>query len=45
MVAHRLGTLTNCDVLLVLEEGRVERGTRDVMAAIQESQMLRSVER
>ncbi len=45
MVAHRLGTLTNCDVLLILEEGRLERVTRDVVAAIQESQMLQSVER
>ena len=45
MVAHRLGTLTNCDVLLILEEGRLERVTRDVVGAIQESQLLQSVER
>jgi ATP-binding cassette subfamily B protein len=40
MVAHRLGTLTNCDILLVLEQGRLERVTTDGVAAIHESRML-----
>jgi ATP-binding cassette, subfamily B, bacterial len=34
MIAHRLSTLKNCDVLLVIENGRLVEVTSDVAAAI-----------
>jgi ATP-binding cassette subfamily B protein len=36
MIAHRLGTLENCDLLLLLEQGRLEASTSDLSAALRE---------
>lgn len=36
MIAHRLGTLANCDRLLVLEDGRVKVNTTDVDAGLKQ---------
>ena len=35
MIAHRLSTLENCDVLLVLDDGRLVDVTLDVLAAVE----------
>jgi ATP-binding cassette subfamily B protein len=34
MIAHRITTLTNCDLLLLLEDGRLVEKTSDVLSAI-----------
>jgi ATP-binding cassette, subfamily B, bacterial len=36
MIAHRLGTLESCNVLLVLERGKLQAFTSDVPAALRE---------
>jgi ATP-binding cassette subfamily B protein len=40
MIAHRISTLKSCDVLLVIEEGRLVNVSSDVASAIAETQML-----
>jgi ABC-type bacteriocin/lantibiotic exporter with double-glycine peptidase domain len=34
MIAHRLSTLENCDLLLVLDDGQLVDVTLDVLAAV-----------
>jgi len=40
MIAHRLSTLKNCDVLLVIENGHLVAMTPDVSAAIKDAHVL-----
>ena len=40
MIAHRASTLRNCDMILVLEEGRVTRMTTEVDSIISSMQAL-----
>jgi ATP-binding cassette subfamily B multidrug efflux pump len=34
MIAHRLSTLENCDLLLVIDDGQLVAATSDVSAAV-----------
>ena len=40
-IAHRLSTLENCDVLLVIEDGRLVIVTSDVSTALRGALVLR----
>jgi ABC-type multidrug transport system fused ATPase/permease subunit len=40
MIAHRASTLRNCNMILVLEEGRVTRMTTEVDSVISDMQAL-----
>jgi ABC-type bacteriocin/lantibiotic exporter with double-glycine peptidase domain len=44
MIAHRLTTLENCDLLLVIEDGRLVDTTSDVSATVQEALLLGGLE-
>ncbi len=44
MIAHRLTTLENCDLLLVLEKGQLVAVQSDVSAAIKDTLALRGLE-
>ena len=44
MIAHRLTTLENCDLLLVIEGGRLVDVTSDVSATVQDALALGGLE-
>jgi ATP-binding cassette subfamily B protein len=44
MVAHRLTTLENCDLLLVIEDGRLVDTTSDVSATVRDALALGGLE-
>jgi len=44
MIAHRLTTLRDCDVLLVIEDGRLLEMTSDMKKAVQDAVLLGSPE-
>jgi ATP-binding cassette subfamily B protein len=44
MIAHRLTTLENCDVLLVIEDGRLCEVTSDVKQTVREAVVLQGLE-
>jgi ATP-binding cassette subfamily B protein len=44
MIAHRLTTLENCDLLLVIEDGRLVDATSDVSATVQDALALGGLE-
>jgi ABC-type transport system involved in Fe-S cluster assembly fused permease/ATPase subunit len=44
MIAHRLSTLENCDLLLVIDHGRLVDATRQVSEAIEHTLDFDSVE-
>jgi len=41
MIAHRPSTLRDCNMILVLEDGRVNRVTREVESVISDMQAVR----